>query len=952
LKDSNPNVSTGFTSIFNVQAGQNKNDIDAGIHQQQNTSGSIGNFVFNDVNNNGIQDQNERGIQDVTVTLYDELGINVIKTIITDVLGNYTFNDLPAGNYVVGFSNITNGYALVTPGQGNNNAMDSDPDQATGKTGVITLLAGQVNTTIDAGLYNQSLPKGAIGNYVWFDRNKNGIQDVTENGVAGVTINLFNNNDIMVATTITNNEGFYIFNGLAASNYYVNFTNLPFNHKLTISNEGNDDLLDSDPEISTNNTAMITLGVDEVNLTIDAGIVSNTGRNNKGSIGDKVWNDANQNGVQDVEELGVQGVTVTLYQNNGISVIATTTTNALGEYIFTNLDPGNYVVGFTNLPSGFTYSTPDLGSDDELDSDAIPANGGKTDPVFLDEGDIVLTVDAGIYQNATLASIGDYVWNDVNRDGIQDNNEPGMPGITVKLINANNEVVANTTTDGNGAYQFTGLVAGNYAVEFSNLPQSYSFTTQNNTNDNLDSDVDTLTGRTATIVLVSGQNITTIDAGIYTLKSSLGNYVWEDINNNGVQDFDEPGISGIAVTLYDANDNPITMAITNSRGAYNFVNLELGSYSVGFSNKPVAGTWSPSNSVSTNDSLDSDADQLTGKTALVTLVAGEYNPTVDAGIHLPTGAGLGDYVWLDLNADGTQSPNEPGVPGVTVTLYDANDNALRTTITDQNGAYTFSNLIPGTFKVGFSTLPVYYQPNGKQYQSSFTLTNLGSDSTDNDVDPGTGKTGTYVIAIGQYNPTVDAGIKLDFVLPALDLKAFATKDENNWVNVSWKTDYESNTSHFEIERSLDAISFEKVATKAASGTTIGTRNYAIKDDISAVQRKEIIYYRIKMIDLDGKSMYSNVVNVKTIETDAEIMVYPSPFTSNVNVIYQTDNATTLSIRVTDLNGNVVSSKFTEVTAGKNIITFENLSSLSTGIYMIMVSDTENGVNNFFKVTKQ
>jgi hypothetical protein len=184
------------------------------------------------------------------------------------------------------------------------------------------------------------------------------------------------------------------------------------------------------------------------------------------------------------------------------------------------------------------------------------------------------------------------------------------------------------------------------------------------------------------------------------------------------------------------------------------------------------------------------------------------------------------------------------------------------------------------------------------------------------------------------------------------LKAFATKDENNWVNVSWKTDYESNTSHFEIERSLDAISFEKVATKAASGTTIGTRNYAIKDDISAVQRKEIIYYRIKMIDLDGKSMYSNVVNVKTIETDAEIMVYPSPFTSNVNVIYQTDNATTLSIRVTDLNGNVVSSKFTEVTAGKNIITFENLSSLSTGIYMIMVSDTENGVNNFFKVTKQ
>jgi hypothetical protein len=954
LRDSNPNPSNGFTANFYLAPGQSRSDIDAGIHEQNPANASIGNFVWNDINNNGIQDVNEPGISGVTVTLYDETGLVPLKTIITDVLGYYTFNDLPAGNYMVGFSNLPSGFDFVNPLQGSNTATDSDPNTVTGKTAIITLLSGQVNTTIDAGLHNSTLPTGAIGNYVWFDRNKDGIQDSNENGVGGVTVQLYNSNDVYLGKTITNNEGFYIFTGLNAGDYYVNFSSLPVNFKLTLSNEGSDDGLDSDPSISTGNTSLITLATGEVNLTIDAGIVTNTGRNNNGSLGDKVWNDVNQNGIQDIDELGVQGVTVTLYQSNGISVLSTTTTNSLGEYIFTNLEAGDYVIGFSNIPAGFTYITQDLGGDDELDSDANPANGGKTEIITLEEGDINLTIDAGIYQNAILASIGDYVWNDINQNGIQEANEPGLPGITVTLYNAANEVVANTTTDGNGAYQFTGLNAGTYIVGFSNLPSGYSFTAPNansNGNDTEDSDVDTTTGRTAPIVLTAGAVNTTIDAGLYTLKSSLGNYVWEDVNNNGIQEATENGISGITVTLYDATNTPVTMAITNARGGYNFVNLEPGTYSVGFSNKPVAGTFSPFNQGS-NDALDSDADPVTGITEQVTLVAGEYNPTLDAGIHLPTGAGLGDYVWLDLNSDGMQAPNEPGVPGVTVTLYDENDVPLRTTITDQNGAYTFSNLIPGTFKVGFSTLPTYYQSNGKQYQSSFTLSNVGDDASDSDVSPSTGKTGTYTVNIGQYIPTVDAGIKLDFVLPALDIKAFAKTISSSMVDVSWFTVTEINTDHFEIERSLDGSSFEKVAQKAASGNTFGNTNYNINDNLEGVEHKDVIYYRIKMVDQDGKFIYSNTVSVKMVESDAEVMVYPSPFTSNVNVLFNTESATTLSVRITDLNGNTVDSKFVEVSAGRNIISFDNLSTLSAGVYMIMISDTENGTNTFFKITKQ
>jgi hypothetical protein len=81
------------------------------------------------------------------------------------------------------------------------------------------------------------------------------------------------------------------------------------------------------------------------------------------------------------------------------------------------------------------------------------------------------------------------------------------------------------------------------------------------------------------------------------------------------------------------------------------------------------------------------------------------------------------------------------------------------------------------------------------------------------------------------------------------------------------------------------------------------------------------------------------------------MVYPSPFTSYVNVLYQTDNSTTISIKITDINGNVVSSKSTDVTPGKNIISMDNLGALASGMYMIMITDTENGTNTFFKLTK-
>jgi hypothetical protein len=82
------------------------------------------------------------------------------------------------------------------------------------------------------------------------------------------------------------------------------------------------------------------------------------------------------------------------------------------------------------------------------------------------------------------------------------------------------------------------------------------------------------------------------------------------------------------------------------------------------------------------------------------LVAGQNDPTWDAGYISPK-ASIGDYVWMDLDHNGQQDANEPGIEGVTVVLYDSVGTAIGTTTTNGVGYYHFGDLDPGTYSVGF-----------------------------------------------------------------------------------------------------------------------------------------------------------------------------------------------------------------------------------------------------------
>jgi protocatechuate 3,4-dioxygenase beta subunit len=608
--DSDAIPATGLTQTVTLAAGENNKTLDAGVVLRK---AHIGDFAFIDSNANGIQDAGEAGLGGVKVELLDNNG-NVIDTTTTDANGIYSFIDINPGDYQVKFTPPA-GYEFTTANAGTDDAVDSDAD-ANGLTQTVTLVAGEKNRTLDAGL---TLKKSSLGDKVFVDGNGNGIQDTGDAGLGGVTVELIDPaNGSVIATTTTDTNGIYGFNNLNPGDYQVRFTP-PTGYEFTTANAGTDDAVDSDAIPATGLTQTVTLAAGDNNKTLDAGLTLK-----KASLGDFVWNDLDQDGIQDANEPGIAGATVNLVNPTNGALISTTTTNANGQYGFNNLNPGDYRVEFVT-PNGFTNSSPaNVGGDDSLDSD------GSSVTTNLTPGENDLTIDSGFFKVVPKASLGDRVWEDKNANGIQDNGENGIAGVTVKLLNTQGQEIGSTVTDTNGIYGFNNLNPGDYQVQFVS-PSNYFFSPQDKGgNDTLDSDANPSNGTTAIVNLSPGENDTSVDAGLYR-KASLGDRVWCDVNKNGIQDSGEVGIANVTVKLIDASGNQVATTTTNSQGNYNFNNLTPGTYSVEFV-KPNGFAFSPQDKGG-NDTLDSDANPSNGKTQQLNLMSGESNNTVDAGLY-------------------------------------------------------------------------------------------------------------------------------------------------------------------------------------------------------------------------------------------------------------------------------------------------------------------------------
>ena len=591
-------------------------------------------------------------------------------------------------------------------------------------------------------------PYGSLGNFVFLDSNKDGAQTAGEPGIDNVTVQLYDKTaTTLLSTTITAGGGKYLFDSLTDGSYVVKFVS-PTGYQSTTANAaGIADDVDSDAGtdgftgVYTIDTSQLPGSIARNNSTADAGYYVPSA-----SLGDLVFADVNKDGIHQPTEPGVAGVEATLYANGVVSLTALT--NASGIYSFTGLTPGSsvsYVVGFT-APTGYTATLTNQGSDDTTDSDADILTG-RTQSVNLVDGENNTSLDAGF--QVPLASLGDLVFVDVNKDGIQQPTELGIKDVMVALLDSTNTLITSTITNASGIYSFTGLTPGiPYSVSFVSPTGYMSTSAQVGGNDTKDSDANPTTGLTRRITLTPGENNLNLDAGFYQPVTSLGDFVFVDSNKDGIQQSTEPGISGVVVALLDGKNSLITSTTTISTGAYSFTGLTPGvPYSVSFVSP--AGYMSTSALTGGNDALDSDADPITGQTRSVTLALGENNTSLDAGFYVPS-ASLGGMVFADVNKDGIHQPAEPGITGVLATLY-VNGVVSLTALTNASGIYSFTGLTPGSsvsYVVGF-TAPTGY---------TATLANQGSDDTkDSDADVLTGRTQSVNLTNGENNASLYAG---------------------------------------------------------------------------------------------------------------------------------------------------------------------------------------------------
>ncbi len=226
----------------------------------------------------------------------------------------------------------------------------------------------------------------ALGGLVWLDTNTNGIQNGGETFVSNVTVTLYDAATNAVYTTNTDANGIYLFSGWPAGTYFVEFDDSS-GFTFSPKDQGGDDDLDSDVNPSTGRIDPVTLAGNTSQTNLDAGVYWASS-----SLSGWVWLDADSNGVSSAES-GKTNVTVNLLDSGG-SVIATTNTDASGNYTFQGLEAGDYEIEVIR-PAGYVFSAQNTGGDDTIDSDVNPANG-RTGTITLPWGTDAEDWDAGL----------------------------------------------------------------------------------------------------------------------------------------------------------------------------------------------------------------------------------------------------------------------------------------------------------------------------------------------------------------------------------------------------------------------------------------------------------------------------------------------------------------------------------------------------------------------------
>lgn len=693
--------------------------------------GSITGTIYNDTDATWTDDPGiDKPFEGVTVRLLDANG-NPVKdssgadiTATTDANGNYTFNRLPLGNYKVevvpdqatvdgenaSLSDYTQTYGYQT------STKRSEAGKGKLTTPTISLTTSNANVSkVDFGFVKPA----SLGDYVWFDANKDGIQDADEYGVAGVKVTLVDSlgnpvvdaNGKTVEPVTTDANGKYSFANLLPNvdrllaengndSYKVIFT-LPAGYSATTSNAG-DSATDSN---GLESSAILTQG--EVNKTYDLGLVAD------GKIGDTIFWDVDNNGgsAPSGADKPLAGVKVTLTYTTpaGVEKTLTTTTDKNGKYSFENLAPGDYKV--TVDQDSLATACPECTAQSHAPSGDVKASENQT-----------LSLSSKVSLTPTSMTNEDQDWaftaaaDTAIKKAIT---TPSAEEQDTFDFAPGKEITYTLTLTNNGPSVATGVTVSD------KLPTGVTFVSaQGDGSYNAETgkwDLSNLTiakdeVKTITItVRITGEGVGSLITNVATITHqdqygdnptnnessasfkggyNLGGTLYRDSDASYSKSNTEARFAGRTIALLDGNGNPIldkdghpVTTTTDENGNYQFTGLAPGNYKVSIVDPTTGDLAGLTNTQAYNGRNATEASVTIGDSSV---------QGVDFGFVKP--ATIGDRVWNDQDRNGVDN-GEPGVPGVTVILKDASGNEVARTKTDANGNYRFEGVLPGTYSV-------------------------------------------------------------------------------------------------------------------------------------------------------------------------------------------------------------------------------------------------------------
>jgi hypothetical protein len=169
------------------------------------------------------------------------------------------------------------------------------------------------------------------------------------------------------------------------------------------------------------------------------------------------------------------------------------------------------------------------------------------------------------------------------------------------------------------------------------------------------------------------------------------------------------------------------------------------------------------------------------------------------------------------------------------------------------------------------------------------------------------------------------------------LVAFNGKYNNGVSSLDWQTTQEINSDHFDILRSTNGKDFTVVGKVKSAGISSTSKTYQFQDPINGAG---YVYYRLRQVDIDGKTVLSPIVRLNMGGKAASFELYPNPFVNSFTASFSATKPAAATLQIRNINGQVLFTKTVAVTKGFNAVQLSNLPVMPRGLYHVSVQNAE------------